>query len=387
MSDFDMARVILSNGFSTSGNDPLSITGVIFTNALYRDRFGLLNKYSYIDWTDKNDPMPKPTFKTMEEILDERMQNIIKKYDGGHYAVAWSGGVDSTAVVCGLLKNGVNPKDITLSFKYSSIVENPEFMEFCRQKGCHISAEPEDFVLAASRANPDVWLNGNCADQLYGSVIHTTMPKAYSAHPFWGLKAHFSKVRRSHILKYDNPKPQAYTDNTIGTLVDVWSQYCSKFGYKLQTFSQLAMLYNIACKWDFVKYEFDFISLDVPNLKGKSLAVFGTEDFTDWAFTNFERNTLTNQLEHPEAYKAELKQYIVDICPDYEKYSKRGKVYSIPHPMLDLIANTYVMLDNGTVDVYKHFPLESFSDFNGEKEYMVYCLRDTIMKRYFKRYE
>jgi hypothetical protein len=63
-------------------------------------------------------------FNSIKDMMEFSVQRLQKLYSPPYY-LSWSGGVDSTAMVCAFLS--ICPKDIIICYTKESIEENPEF--------------------------------------------------------------------------------------------------------------------------------------------------------------------------------------------------------------------------------------------------------------------
>lgn len=155
----------------TVDTDSLTLITSILVNRQLRDRFDVLNKYSNVRWASGSDPVPTPITTPMVELLDAHATSVIQQYDGDAskpIVVLWSGGVDSTTIICALLKNGA--KNVKVLCSKDSIEEYPWFFENVVKKLPHTVSDkvPTDMRTIPSSAIVTGW----CADQLFGSNVH-----------------------------------------------------------------------------------------------------------------------------------------------------------------------------------------------------------------------
>lgn len=59
----------------------------------------------------------------MPPVMDIKARELLEKYK--HFALFWSGGLDSTGVLTALLKNGIDPKSLVIFITKDSVVEYP----------------------------------------------------------------------------------------------------------------------------------------------------------------------------------------------------------------------------------------------------------------------
>jgi hypothetical protein len=102
-----------------------------FKESICQPRFNLFNHYYKIELNRKINIFPdfKTVLKT-EDLFDKRAIELFeysKKYDKTY--VFWSGGIDSTLILCSILKNWNSIKDLIVVLNQKSIDENPLMYE------------------------------------------------------------------------------------------------------------------------------------------------------------------------------------------------------------------------------------------------------------------
>ena len=112
------------------GTTPFGIACTYFSGKVVRDRFGFLNQFSSYNWTDKTDPIPQAKDHSLTDLMDARACQFL----GKSVAVQWSGGVDSTAILLALIKNGISKEDLVILYDTNSIDEYPKLYKWLEEQ-------------------------------------------------------------------------------------------------------------------------------------------------------------------------------------------------------------------------------------------------------------
>lgn len=306
------AKMIFVNEYS----DPLSVMNRLFAGWWCRDRFGFLNKYSPIRASNEIDPVSKQVMelgalhdgKTINQIINERAQDILRT--DKPIAVSWSGGVDSTLVAIALLNNGLPTSDLTIICAESSKEEYPFLYKWFKNNNVNFI---EDNKVQSSYEKFDgVIVTGWCADQLFGSDIHVRNPDYYNLPWIDGLKLAF-KDRGINL-----------SDKSFDVLNDVYQEYASLLGLKLEQFCEFAWLYNFGCKWTYVSQESQ-LSHDSQKVRDRFIPFFETIDFQRYSLRRFNKLREVNVNKVNKFYKRPLKKYIYAFLNDPAYLNSKGK--------------------------------------------------------------
>lgn len=326
-----MEKVIAARMFALRATDldPLSYVNTLIYPATVRDRFGCLNKYSPINWTDSTDPIPEAFSEpvALGTIMDARIKELLERFPEGNIVVCWSGGVDSTALLCACLQSGMDINRLVVVGSEDSIEEYPFFYELLKGKGVNIrlvsdvTAELEDIDCA-------VILTGWCADQLFGSDVNLNDVTLYNE-PWLEALAKYVKGQTGKTL----------SDKSKVILKEVYEGYAQYLGLKIEQWCEFLWLLNFGCKWTYVQNETNLSLVGTKNY-GKAVAFYEALDFQRWSVTRFptlrERNPHTNAL----VYKKPLKQYILNYTADRNYYRTKGKMATrrLPVDEFDTVA-------------------------------------------------
>lgn len=297
----------------TVDTDSLTLITSILVNRQLRDRFDVLNKYSNVRWASGSDPVPTPIATPMVDLLDEHATSVIQQYDGDvskPMVVLWSGGVDSTTIICALLKNGA--KNVKVLCSKDSIEEYPWFFENVVKKLPYtVSATvPTDMRTIPASAIVTGW----CADQLFGSNVHLRNLGTYNCSVQEGVLWHWKRSHPGGVLAQSALDTVDARINELGT----------KLGVKIEQFCEFAWLVNFAIKWTLVRDGLKFDLFGSVN-QGKGIAFFDHQPFCNWAIGRFDGLRERNVNKEVRYYKRAFKEYIYDYTKDADYLQKKGK--------------------------------------------------------------
>lgn len=276
------------------------------------DRFNILNKdaeYNLLSRNDNIDYINNLPNKSFEEICNERSQEIIdyaNKIDKDIY-VSWSGGVDSTCVVCSLLMNDKLDKSrFHLIFSQESIQEYPLFYELMLKNKIDMINAVQDVYKFRNVVGDNIAVNGMCGDQLDGSNLHTMKYSSVGYFNNW----------KDDILKILFPKFRNYQDKLIAGIED----YAKVFSINLNIFGEFAWLFNYGVKWTYVAEYMKCLHINPDT----SIAFFDTNDFSHYGLMNFHKRSLKKQFSSYE-YKTDWKKIIYKYTKDDDYFLNKGK--------------------------------------------------------------
>lgn len=294
-------------------NDALSIVCKLFFGWAVRDRFGILNVHSPFEWTTKNDPiLAVPSERlVLSEIVDVRAHAILSEHANGDVVVSWSGGVDSTAVICALLKNGLPTNRLHVVCAESSPEEYPWFYRHLIDRGVRVTVT-DKLVITLNELECSVIVNGWCADQLFGSNIHLRDLSLYNAPWVDALRSMFEQSRINLSARSYEYLEAVYTD------------YAKRLGFPIEQWCEFAWLFNFGVKWTYVQHDQNLALAGGKNA-GKAVAFFDTQDFQRYSMQRFDRLRERNVNKLNRFYKRQLKQYIYEYTNDSEYFNHKGK--------------------------------------------------------------
>jgi hypothetical protein len=293
---------------------------------LYADRTGNFNLTDIY-----YDPLPNPNTKmTIEDCVMESAQNIWAKHKS--VTCMWSGGIDSSAVLIGLLEQ--KPKDAELKVYYtpSSIKEFPVMYE----KLVKDKWDMPDII------EYDTLVTGECGDQLFGSEtmhrLHHDMTKPWEHMFTYDAKTFFGNDTFEEIF-WEEQKP---------ILMDVADTLADSYPGNMITLKDFLWWANFTQKWNAVQvramYYYKVLELNHPS---KVVSFFNTPSFQQWSMSNQDK-TMSGDWK---TYKQPLKDFIHKYCPDETYHKEKLKVPSI----INIIKHDWNVIDKNTI-------VEAFDD-------------------------
>ncbi len=312
-----MSKVISARNFTLepTDNDAFSFINKLIYPTAVRDRFGILNRLSPINWSEKTDEIPTAFAETVAlgTIIDRRMAEILAMCPSGRIVVAWSGGVDSTALICAYLRSGADIKRLTVIGTEDSIEEYPFFFEMMKKEGIEISIV-SSLTSALASVDCELILTGWCADQLFGSDVNTQNHRLYNQ-PWVDSLRTFALQNKGIRL----------SNNSLEIIESVYTDYANKLGFPVEQWCEFLWMMNFGCKWTYVQHETNLSLMGSSNY-GKAVNFYESLDFQRWSVSRFpklrERNPHVNNL----FYKKPLKQYILNHTGDQSYYKTKGKM-------------------------------------------------------------
>lgn len=286
---------------------PFGLANVLFAGRLVRDRFNKLNKYSEVNWIDTVDPIPEALSTPLSELMDKRANELI----GKSITAQWSGGVDSTALLLALIKNGISKEDLIIFYDSNSETENP-FLFSWLKKNKYQMKFINSWRQELGNTDTDIITNGWCADQLFGSVFFSNFTHKY-----------FEPLDK--FLKGFQCPSRNLNDEHRANAIEVYKRNAQElFNIDLKIGAELGWFINFCSKWTWVSTFNELFLLGTKSFR-KTKVFYDTQYFQGWSLNNFTNISRTNVYSDPRNYKKELKKYIYSIVPDFEYLNNKTK--------------------------------------------------------------
>lgn len=315
MNNLLAAKRLIIPYVNCTNTDPLASINKLFCGWYVRDRFNLLNKYSPLKWYDKVLPEDQEFLDNRDkeipyfnEIMDNKVHYFGTKWN--HVNILWSGGVDSTALLCGFMK-WYDKSKFTVFCTDNSRLEYPWLYEKLKKEGYDMIID--DAVISRCNEREGVILSGWCADQLFGSNIHLldldnyNKPWLEGFESFWNQRGYSLSNKSKQVLK------------------EVFDGYASFLGLKLTTFSEFAWLMNFGIKWTSVSAD-TLLGGYTDDLIDRSSEIFYADtDFQVWSLRDYPNISRWEVNRFTKFYKRPLKQYIYQYTNDEDYFKHKGK--------------------------------------------------------------
>lgn len=290
--------------------DALSIMCAINGGQLYRDRFNILNQFSNWNMVDLVDNIPTFSETGIDVLIDCKAQQIAAAYN--NIVLLWSGGVDSTTILCALL-NVCRKNQLTVLCTSESIKEFPAAYDLIQKHNVDVLIRDNDFFDVLKTIDCDCIVTGWGADQLFGSYIFMKPHAKDLFYKPW--KDGFSILANRMI-----PTINVDLEQIFGQI----DQLSGCLNVRLTNFGSYAWLFNFAVKMSHVR---DIIKLQISRYANFDRIVnfFDDYQFDCWSVSQDESRFDVNMYENSSYYKPQLKQYISQFIKDEKFVRNKGK--------------------------------------------------------------
>ena len=262
--------------------------------------------------------------KSFEQICDERARQLLDHANRTNrkIAVMYSGGVDSTTVICSLLKMGTPQeiKNILVLLSDHSVREYEKFYYnyIVKNLNCVCSMRFPYFL-----GNDDYLIvSGENADQLFGSQMTTYFKKEDLYKPIIGNEGIILDVFRSRVGRYTHK-------NTCEVLFLLFEKLIKSAPVNITNIYQFLWWINFTMKWQsvYVRILPYTINQNTLKLEENYTTFYSTKEFQLWSMNNYNKY-MNDTSEHSKNIS---KQYSIDFTKDtdYIKKTKTGSLSNI----------------------------------------------------------
>jgi len=263
--------------------------------------------------------MPTETTpKSFSEIMDIRAKQLLKKAKntGRDIRVSYSGGIDSTSVLCALIKyNEEYPEvNITVVMSDESYYEYPEFYENHLKSRVAVQWVTSLDVLETlvkESEKPYYIVTGEIGDQLFGSAIMFTLSPELLEDK-WATNLKLVNYLKLEPIAKQNPFFEE--DRSLANFL-WWLNFTLKYQWV-----QLRMCVSLG-----------------PEHFRNTIHFFDSDLFQSWAITHPIEEKFPD-FTKPQTYKMPAKQYIFDFAKDLWYLKSKIKVPSLCNTVSDSFA-------------------------------------------------
>jgi len=300
------------------------------------------------------DHMKMPDFikfdKTFDKIMDERAIEVMEKAKSSNkkLAVMYSGGIDSTGILCALLKNCSEQdirKNVVVLLSDHSIQENQNFYDdYIIKKFECVSSFRFPYYLG----NDDyLMISGENADQLFGSQV-TVKFTAYRPYNFLFTPLEQAK---DEIVEWMCGRLQDGYKKYASSYYDMFKKLCDAAPIKIDTLYKFLWWINFTNKWQSVYVRILPYSKNRSNIKIEEnyTTFYWPKEFQLWSLNNTDK--LVKDSE--DSVKYITKDYILDFNGD-KSYYKKPKIGSLTNLAKQ---KSLPFLLNRDMVVYEQYPL------------------------------
>lgn len=270
--------------------------------------------------------LPDPVFTgtSFEEICDKRAREVLDHAAATNreIAVMYSGGVDSTLILCAFLKvaRPEELKRIIVLLSDKSIHENPNFYNNFVSKTFRCDSS---FKFPAYVGNDKIlFLTGENADQLFGSQVIAGL----SAFAGWDMLFKPLKETEDTLRGFFwSSVLDKYKDDAVAAF-EVLKRICDNAPIPIDNAYKFFWWINFAMKWQSVYVRLMPYSWNKSTIKLEEnyTTFFSPAEFQLWAMEN------ADQLagDDPSQSKIVAKRYILDVNGD-KTYLRKPKIGSL----------------------------------------------------------
>lgn len=314
------------------------------------------------------DRMKMPEFrvfeKTFEEIVDERAIELMEKAKASNkkLAVMYSGGIDSTVILCALLKNCSEQdikNNVVVLLSDHSIQENPNFYNnYVIKKFDCVSSFRFPYYLGNDAV---IMVSGENADQLFGSQV-TVKFTAYRSYDFL-----FTSIDEAsdEIITWMQGRLDNGYKSFAPKYFEMFKKLCDAAPIKIDTLYKFLWWINFTNKWQSVYVRILPYSKNRSNIKLEEnyTTFFWPEQFQLWAMNNTDKLVKDNE----DTVKYIAKDYILKFNGD-QSYYKKPKIGSLTNLVKQ---KEIVMLLGEDMSSMNEYPsTEYLNEFNTFSEMM-----------------
>lgn len=293
------------------------------------DRTGMMKHPVDVDVSSFKHPDYKICNKDFSDIMCDRAKEIlnISNKTGHRIMVFYSGGVDSTGLVCAFIKEiGIKAASevIDICMSRSSVIENPNFFNDYIKPNFNI-------------VNSYLFYNVVCKDEYKNSIFVTGDP---AASLFGGGEKFRYAIKKygSDIVEAKNYKDilqKIYDPFVFEYALENMHISSSQIGYKINDlydyFWWYAMNYRYICQhFSMVRLWTKFFTEnlhDAAYWKNHHISFYDSEDFSNWSYSSKEHliDCLKNGIINNLYYKKKIKDFIFEFNKDKDYYLTKNK--------------------------------------------------------------
>lgn len=277
-------------------------------------------------------PIPSDPYtnKSFAELCDVRAQELNQKASKP-ILIMWSGGIDSTVVLCSFLNQNIN---IIVGYTESSIEEYPWLFNFCKEKNIPLRYITND---SFKQLQMDYcFVTGIIGDQIVGTLKHFNSDTDL-------------RIRSNQLDDYRkivNPY-----------LLELFDESIKSFPIEIIDYADFLWWVNFVFKYQWIQTHLMNITDFDPSLEYHHF--FDTVEFQQWAMTNRDLNKQFILENKPLHYKLTFKEYIYNILNDaeYLQKEKRSSMSMTTFPF-KFNENLFIEID----DIQKIISYEEYNE-------------------------
>lgn len=250
-------------------------------------------------------PLPKSLSSySFDECMDRRAVSLLQI---DYFDFYWSGGIDSTAALIALLRNGLHPEQISVCYSELSVFEYPEFFK------SHIDGKLPTRAIVPSvfrSLKPDVpFITGELGDQMFGSTK---------------IRSFTTDVAVAKKTPWKDYAALYFSEITIA----LWEKQLSFCPWPIANAYEFLWWLNFTGKWQNVHLRMGDRVSDFLQFLKNAKHFYNSEDFQSWAMAPENRHAKCENTW--ESHKMVAKNYIHEYTKDAIYRNSKKKIGSLP---------------------------------------------------------
>lgn len=309
-----LIMAVTSGRWHPGGQEITDLLGLFAVGQLVRS-FGPINRNHDFVFNFDCSPLPPNNDIDLEfgEVCDSVAHDIWQRAQNRNVALWWSGGIDSTTALVALMRT--NPRwsqqlKIYTS-RYATEVEYPWFYQRYLSLSDHQVLHGYDLWSPKLFDTNYFLLDGNCGDQLWGSMVLADLSVDYSDH--W---------RSLFDLEYFQGHVRPGYRQCVTEYI---SDQVAKFPVPINTIADVFWFMNFTHKWDYIKHK-AAIRSGQPDLINRICCFYDNWDFQRWSMCNPQHRSYSQWKQ----YKQPAKDYICEYTGDRDYQLNKVKSASPP---------------------------------------------------------
>lgn len=265
-------------------------------------------------------PIPPRKGVTLNEAIEDALDQLIEQADGKKLNLLWSGGIDSTLVFCALLSRGLK---FTVLMDENSHLEYPFLFDKIvnGDYGCDyklFSRRGLVDLLKIAEDKDNLFVTGEIGDQLTGSMVTMRYPYEERSMLMKDVIEQDLFCKPYTIATEKHQYNPILIPNENGTHLAI--KYCEDTIYEFlgtnesnTTLSEFLWALNFIFKYMLVMLRLHKVGLYFEGENKNTFHFFNTEKFQQWAMWNYKENCA---YVKDTDYKMPFKEYIYEFTSD-----------------------------------------------------------------------
>ena len=288
----------------------------------------------------------------LNEVCEEVSTYYINKAntENKKLGIFWSGGVDSTLIVCSFLQNiKLNLNSFYVLLTEDSILENEYFFTNCINNRCqYIKYSPNEYKQYINSIYRDfILVSGYNGDELFGNKFILYNPQLYGMN--------YSEVLPYIYILFLYNRNEEYANKLAEYHLPIYQQYFNDvFDFNIITVEEFVWALSFMCRWQWMRLD-NILRCNNLDLLNHYYTFFSHKLFQQWALYNKKHGIHDNINPYIQTryYKKDFKEYIYQYDKNTDYLNNKGKLSSLLEYTNDINGNEFVIYSNKGIRVCK----------------------------------